>query len=99
MLQLPNGERERGSGLSVIHEDVSAGRASPSVNSASGSATTAAPPPTWFTNHSIDYGKNDVDIDTGGNGSTVETTYDNARFYRLGILRRCQGTVVSENNR
>lgn len=37
MLQLPNGERERGngSGLSVIagvHEDVSAGRARPSVN-------------------------------------------------------------------
>jgi hypothetical protein len=31
MLQLPNGGRERGSGLSVIHEDVSAGRASPSV--------------------------------------------------------------------
>ena len=56
MLQLPNSER--GSGLSVIHEDVSAGRASASPNSASGSATTA-PPPTWFTNPPIDYGKND----------------------------------------
>ena len=53
MLQLPTGER--GSGLSVIHEDVSGGRASPSVNSASGSA---APPPAWFTNPPIDYGKN-----------------------------------------
>ena len=52
MLQLPNGER--GSGVSAIHEDVSAGRASPSVNSSSGSA---APPPTWFTNlrhHSVE---------------------------------------------
>ena len=64
MLQLPNGER--GSGLSVIHEDVSAGRASPSLNSASGSTTTAAPPPTWFTNPPIDYGKNDADINRQG---------------------------------
>jgi hypothetical protein len=59
MLQSPDGER--GSGLSVIHEDVSAGRASPSVNSASGSA----PPPTWFTNPPIDYSKNDGDINRG----------------------------------
>ena len=33
MLQLPNGER--GSGLSAIHEGLSAGKAGPSVNSAS----------------------------------------------------------------
>ena len=64
MLQLPNGER--GGGLSVIHEDVSAGRASPSVNSPSGSATTAPPAPTWFTNPPIDYGKNNGDINRAG---------------------------------
>jgi hypothetical protein len=46
MLQSPNGER--GSSLTVIQEDVSAGIASGS-----------APPPTYFTNPPIDYGKYD----------------------------------------
>jgi hypothetical protein len=45
MLQLPNGER--GSGLTVIHEDVS------------GIASGSAPLPTWLTNPLIDYGKKD----------------------------------------
>ena len=62
MLQFPNGERERGSRLSDIPEDASAGKGSPSVNPASGSA----PPPTWFTNPPIDYGKNDSDINRRG---------------------------------
>ena len=61
MLQLPNGE-------SVIpaSEDSSAGRAGLSVNSASGSASTAALPSTLLTNLPINYGKNDGDIDRRG---------------------------------
>ena len=43
-----------------------AGRASPSANSAPGSASTMALPPTWFTNPPVDYGKNDGDINSGG---------------------------------
>ena len=56
MLQLPNGEN-----AIPASEDGSAGKASP-VNSASGSASSAAPPPTWSTNPPIDYGKNDDDV-------------------------------------
>ena len=60
ILQLP---KEPRSILSVIPEDTSAGRASPSVNSASSST---GPPPSWFTNQPIYYGENDGDIDRGG---------------------------------
>ena len=59
MLQLPYGY---GESIVSASEDGSAGKASPSVKSASGSASTTALPPTWFTNPLIDYGKNDDDI-------------------------------------
>ena len=62
MLQLPNGES-----IMPSNEDGSAGRASPSVNSASGSASSAALLPTWLTNPPIDYVKNDSD--TNGRGT------------------------------
>ena len=61
MLQLPNVEN-----AILASEDGSAGRVSPSVNSASGSASTAALPSTWFTNPPIDYDKNDGDINRRG---------------------------------
>ena len=51
MLQLPHGES-----IVSASEDGSAGKANPSVNSASGSASTTALPPAWFTNPPIDYG-------------------------------------------
>jgi hypothetical protein len=64
IVQLPNGDRDRRGDLGVIHEVPS-----PATNSVAGSATTAAPAPTWFTNPPVDYGRRQTD--GGMNRATV----------------------------